>query len=328
MLTLNTVPLPSISSDDQGSRKTNNKSIPSRETTPIIKYSLPPTKNDPLILSVFQASQEPMLIRRKPNLNEATSVADIFTSTESLNSYKSQQHLDSKNSKSNLKPKKKISFAPTVSSKNIKLGSGADKSQHQPSEKISQRLNPSAIDPMGKEHHKTLFSSIYSRSGIPCRLIHGSVKHNISWSTPPSKLNYNPIFITFLEGLREIEHPYSFIVRNGLIEMLDAYQAKEKIRPLMGSCVKPLRAALSHPDKKIVVTALQIFGHLAKIMGPDILSILPVLLPPVASQVMKSDSEWREIVLNTLMQIENYAGEAALKLIKAKVPTYTPASGF
>ncbi|KAI9204385.1 parkin co-regulated protein-domain-containing protein [Polychytrium aggregatum] len=195
--------------------------------------------------------------------------------------------------------------------------------------KISQRLNPKTVGPMGKEdHHKTIFSEVYSKGGIPCRLNHGSVKHSLTWIQAPAGLDYDPLYLTFLEGLRETEHPYTFIVREGLTALMDADGAKAKLMPLMPRMVSTLRKGLASHNKNTVLATLKVLAHLSRTLGPAMNSILGPLLPPVAAQVMKTDWEWRQTVLETLKTIEVHLGETALKLIKSKVPTYTSASGI
>lgn len=65
----------------------------------------------------------------------------------------------------------------------------------------------------------------------------------------PESLDYNPMFVTFCEGLRETQHPFKFIVARGLEDLIDASGAYEKIRVLMGSVVGPLRSALGLKDR-------------------------------------------------------------------------------
>ncbi|PNI76005.1 PACRGL isoform 24, partial [Pan troglodytes] len=43
------------------------------------------------------------------------------------------------------------------------------------------------------------FAAIYSKGGIPCRLVHGSVKHRLQWECPPESLSFDPLLITLAE---------------------------------------------------------------------------------------------------------------------------------
>ena len=46
------------------------------------------------------------------------------------------------------------------------------------------------------------------------------------------------------EGLLETEHPYSFVSNQALKELLEAPGASEKVIPIIGKLIMPLRMAL------------------------------------------------------------------------------------
>ncbi len=52
-----------------------------------------------------------------------------------------------------------------------------------------------------KEIQKTAFGTIYSNGGIPCRLVHGSVKNRLMWSVPPESRLFFSLFILFNNNL-------------------------------------------------------------------------------------------------------------------------------
>ena len=66
---------------------------------------------------------------------------------------------------------------------------------------------------------KTAFGSIYSNGGIPCRLVHGSVKNKLMWSQPPEQVSFDPVLVTLAEGLRETVHPFAFVAQNGFKDL-------------------------------------------------------------------------------------------------------------
>jgi hypothetical protein len=115
--------------------------------------------------------------------------------------------------------------------------------------KISSRLNQKVVAPLGNKKHSTVFSSVYSRGGIPCRLIHGSVKHKVQWSVEITRLDYNPVLVTFFEGLRETQHPFKNLVEYGLMELIQAENAIEKVIALLPNISVPLRNALAQQNK-------------------------------------------------------------------------------
>ena len=53
------------------------------------------------------------------------------------------------------------------------------------------------------------------------------------------------------EGLLETEHPYSFVANQALKELLEAPGASEKVIPIIGKLIMPLRMALLQGDEGI-----------------------------------------------------------------------------
>ena len=82
--------------------------------------------------------------------------------------------------------------------------------------------------------HKTGFASSFSAGGMPVRINHASgVKQALTWSLPLEQLNYDPLLLTFFEGLCETEHPYVFVAREGIKDLLEAPGATQKTVPLV-----------------------------------------------------------------------------------------------
>merc|ERR1712093_216628 len=74
-----------------------------------------------------------------------------------------------------------------------------------------------------KSEHGTVksnFSRSYKRGEIPCRINHGGVSHNIQWEVDPNDLSYDPLLVLFFEGLVETAHPFVFLVRAGIPQLL------------------------------------------------------------------------------------------------------------
>ncbi|KAI8825709.1 uncharacterized protein EV422DRAFT_137467 [Fimicolochytrium jonesii] len=86
--------------------------------------------------------------------------------------------------------------------------------------KPSSRLNPAVVKPLGNKKHETVFSAMYARGEIPCRLNHGSVKHKLTWTSysPPSALQH--LLPSFFAGLLEKQHPYTLLSRLGIQQIL------------------------------------------------------------------------------------------------------------
>lgn len=90
---------------------------------------------------------------------------------------------------------------------------------------------------------------MYAKGGIPCRLRHGSVKNRVEWTVAIENLDYNPLFVTFMYGLGEEAHPFKFLVEAGLVDLINAPEARHKIMAMLSNIVSPLRIALGQRTK-------------------------------------------------------------------------------
>jgi hypothetical protein len=43
------------------------------------------------------------------------------------------------------------------------------------------------------------FAAVYRNGGVPCRLVHGSVKHKLAWDTVPEQVPFDPVLVTLAE---------------------------------------------------------------------------------------------------------------------------------
>eukprot|EP01137_Pigoraptor_chileana_P037050 Opistho-2@33567 len=189
-------------------------------------------------------------------------------------------------------------------------------------DKISSRLNPKSVDFFkgGSSGKKSQFESVYSNGGIPCRLMHGSVKHKIQWDAPPESLAYDTVLIHIAEGLRETIHPYCFLARTGYKELMEAPGAAGKVIPLLPKVVASLRTALVSDNKDVFIAALEALAQTSNTVGGELTPHLKVLLPPLSKQLM--DKTNRDRVTDVLNSLEGNGGREALAVIKSKVPTY------
>ncbi|XP_055444111.1 PACRG-like protein isoform X4 [Bubalus kerabau] len=119
----------------------------------------------------------------------------------------------------------------------------------------SDKLNPKTINPFGEQSRApSAFAAIYSKGGIPCRLVHGSVKHRLQWECPPEKLPFDPLLITLAEV-----HVDDEVFERGLNALV---QLSVVVGPSLNDHLKHLLTSLSKRlrDKKFkepITTALQ-----------------------------------------------------------------------
>ncbi|NWT98232.1 PACRL protein, partial [Urocynchramus pylzowi] len=206
----------------------------------------------------------------------------------------------------------------------IKTKSAAQKnktcsSQSQP--KPSAKLNPKTIDPFrAYSQPSSAFAATYARGGIPCRLVHGSVKHKLQWECPPETVPFDPLLLTLAEGLRETKHPYTFVSKEGFKQLLLVEGAAEKAIPLLPRLVPVLKAALAHADDEVFGRGLDALVQLSAVVGPSLNDHLKLLLTNLLKRLM--DKKYREEVTVALQKLEHCGGKATVAIIKSKIPTY------
>ncbi|KAB1282669.1 PACRG-like protein [Camelus dromedarius] len=177
----------------------------------------------------------------------------------------------------------------------------------------SDKLNPKTINPFGEQSRApSAFAAIYSKGGIPCRLVHGSVKHRLQWECPPENLPFDPLLITLAEGLRETKHPYTFVSKEGFRELLLVAGAPEKAVPLLPRLIPVLKAALVWSGDYLLEDTFRGCtkdkkGHL------DFSESLSKRL---------RDKKFREPISSALQKLEQHGGSGSLMIIKSKIPTY------
>merc|ERR1711865_852980 len=114
---------------------------------------------------------------------------------------------------------------------------------------------------------KSNFSRTYNRGEVPCRINHGGVNHTIQWDLDPAELPYDPLLVLFFEGLVETAHPFVFLVRAGLPQLLLLDGAAEKTVPLVSQLVPHLRSSLRSQDSEVFIAALAATCQLSNVVG-------------------------------------------------------------
>lgn len=186
----------------------------------------------------------------------------------------------------------------------------------------SDKLNPKTIDPFSNSSkNQSAFAAIYSNGGIPCRLVHGSVKHKLSWDMPPEQVQFDPVLVTLAEGLKETVHPYAFVARTGFKELLEVPGCSNKVVPLLPKLAVAIRGALGHSDSSVVSAGLDAVAQLSEVTGPALNPHLSKLLVPVSKHM--TEKKHKDKVVETLHILENNGGRECLPMIKSKVPTYS-----
>ncbi|XP_004681436.1 PREDICTED: PACRG-like protein isoform X1 [Condylura cristata] len=185
----------------------------------------------------------------------------------------------------------------------------------------SDKLNPKTINPFGEQARApSAFAAIYSKGGIPCRLVHGSVKHRLQWECPPEDLPFDPLLITLAEGLRETKHPYTFVSQEGFRELLLVPGAPERAVPMLPRLIPVLRAALVHSEDEVFERGLNALVQLSVVVGPSLNDHLKHLLTGLSKRLR--DKKFKEPITSALQKLEQHGGGGSLLIIKSKIPTY------
>ncbi|KAK3601355.1 hypothetical protein CHS0354_037671 [Potamilus streckersoni] len=192
--------------------------------------------------------------------------------------------------------------------------------------KPSDKLNPKTIDPFNDSaKHQSAFAAVYTNGGIPCRLVHGSVKHKLAWTPAPEQVSFDPVLVTLAEGIRETVHPYTFVSRQGFKELLQVPNSGQKAFPLLPRVAIAIRGALSHTETSVFDAGLDALMQLSDAVGPALNPYLKNLLVPISKKMM--DKKYKEKVMNCLQCLEQNGGQEACPLIKSKIPTYSSIFG-
>ena len=133
----------------------------------------------------------------------------------------------------------------------------------------SSKLCPKTIDPFSTSNsmNNSPFLRAFSSGRIPCRLVHGSVRNRLAWTTSIDDLDYDPVLVLLAEGLRETSHPLPFISRQGFTELLANINARPKVIPLVPKLINPIKIALSSTEDEVFEGALNALIQLSTVVG-------------------------------------------------------------
>ncbi|XP_041444211.1 PACRG-like protein isoform X2 [Xenopus laevis] len=142
----------------------------------------------------------------------------------------------------------------------------------------SDKLNPKTIDPFAEPRRSpSAFSAVYSRGGIPCRLVHGSVKHNLQWERLPETIPFDPLLITLAEV-----HSDGSVFERGLNALV---QLSSVVGPSLNIHLKQLLTSISKrlmekTYKEQITAALQ---EMEQYGGKESLGIIKSKIPTYCS---------------------------------------------
>lgn len=181
----------------------------------------------------------------------------------------------------------------------------------------------------------TEFRRQFERGDIPVALRHGA-QLAIEWRVEPAKLDYMHYLPIFVDGLREMAHPFSALSEMCVSDMLD--QGRGQILPVIPRIIIPLKQCLDtkHPD--VIARCLRCIKHLAmsddkvgEALVPYYRQILPVFnmfrsknknTGGEMDYAQRFNNNLGDTIADVLSVLEKTGGEDAFINIKYMVPTY------
>ncbi|CCW68961.1 unnamed protein product [Phytomonas sp. Hart1] len=181
----------------------------------------------------------------------------------------------------------------------------------------------------------TDFRRHYERGDLPLSIQHAT-QRVLQWKVEVKKLDYHYYLPIFMDGLRELEEPYSFVALRGTIDLLEL--GGSKILATIPQLIVPLKTALNVRHPEILVKVMKVLKQLlvsGEYVGEALVPYYRQLLPVLNIFKNRSRStgdrmdfgqyKHRDItglINETLNMLEKYGGEDAFINIKYLVPTY------
>jgi len=204
---------------------------------------------------------------------------------------------------------------------------------------ISGAFKPRANPP------DTEFRRFYERGDLPFQVDTNATRPKIAWNVDIKKLDYHHYLPLFFDGLREAEHPYSFLAEQGVMDMLS--EAHEKVLPVIPQLIIPIKVALNVRDNSIMCRVIRVLkllvtcdcengqqGLIGQALVPYYRQILPVFnifknknvnIGDKIDYHQQHQDNLGDLTAECLELFEMHGGEDAFINIKYLIPTYESA---
>eukprot|EP00668_Euglena_longa_P033551 GGOE01043136.1.p1 GENE.GGOE01043136.1~~GGOE01043136.1.p1 ORF type:complete len:256 (+),score=66.20 GGOE01043136.1:110-769(+) len=171
-----------------------------------------------------------------------------------------------------------------------------------------------------KAKHRTPFGEAAQEGSLPFHIQHKARDMALSWTVPIESVNFERLLPLCFEGLREKQHPYNFLAKQAVQEMLDCEAAAPRVVPLLPVLLPSLKAALGEGNPELTQTCLRTLSRLSDLTGPALDPHLNQFLTLLNR--MLTERKTRQVVEDLLSRFLQNGGPEAPKLIKSKVPTF------
>lgn len=226
----------------------------------------------------------------------------------------------------------------------VSRGSSASEERHKSKSiaftLLANKRNPGAPPTTNafrsKSSAPTNFRKFYERGDFPVALEHDTKGNKIAWKVEIDKLDYHHYLPLFFDGLCETEHPYEFLARQGIHDMLE--HGGNKILPVVPQLIIPIKNALSTKNQQVMCGTLKVLQHLVlsgemigEALVPYYRQILPVLNIFKGKNLNCGDGidysqrkreNLGDLIQETLEVFERHGGDDAYINIKYMIPSY------
>ncbi|XP_061704017.1 parkin coregulated gene protein homolog [Cydia pomonella] len=182
----------------------------------------------------------------------------------------------------------------------------------------------------------SMFRKCYARGEFPVTIEFTNCGKRLSWKVPIEKLDFHHYLPMFFDGLAEGDYPFSFIVENGINDLVS--KGSYKILPVVPQLIIPIKNALSTKRPNVICHTLKCIqmiitgsDRVGEAFVPYYRQILPILNlfkdknSNMGSGIDHSSSRGEnvgDLIEETLQILERYGGPDAFINIKYMIPTY------
>ncbi|CAH2991432.1 unnamed protein product [Chilo suppressalis] len=182
----------------------------------------------------------------------------------------------------------------------------------------------------------TMFRKCYQRGEFPVSIEFTNCGKKLGWKVPIEKLDFHHYLPMFFDGLAEGTYPFSFIVEQGINDLVT--KGSYKILPVVPQLIIPIKNALATKRPAVICHALKCIqmivtgsDKVGEALVPYYRQILPTLnlfksrnrnLGSGIDHTTTRDENVADLIEDTLQILERYGGPDAFINIKYMIPTY------
>ncbi|XP_026315471.1 parkin coregulated gene protein homolog [Hyposmocoma kahamanoa] len=182
----------------------------------------------------------------------------------------------------------------------------------------------------------TMFRKSYKRGEFPVTIEFTLSGKRLSWKVPIEKLDFHHYLPMFFDGLAEGNYPYSFIVEEGINDLVK--KGSYKVLACVPQIVIPIKRALETKRPAVICHALKCIqmivtgcDKVGEALVPYYRQILPTLnlfkdrnrnIGAGIDHTSSRGENVADLIEDTLQILERYGGPDAFINIKYMIPTY------